>query len=91
MDSILFNWKMFFRNDLHVIVSNLPQPRAAWMKPEVKIRCNITVSSDQLYMPSQCRCHSQSTALEATAQGKAKSWTFALSAAYAVKPHPSLW
>lgn len=32
MDLILFNWEMFFRDDLHVIASDLLQPRAAWMR-----------------------------------------------------------
>ena len=32
MDLIFFNWKIFFRNDLPITVSSVPQPRAAWMK-----------------------------------------------------------
>lgn len=32
--------KMFLKNDLWVIASNLRQPKAAWMTLQVKIHCN---------------------------------------------------
>lgn len=58
----------------------------------MKRQCNQKVNSAQLCVPrSLLMLCFVDGGQEAAAKGKAASWTSAVPAACAVKPHPSLW
>lgn len=53
MDLILFNCK--FRNNPHIALLSLSQPRVAWMKLEMKFQGNKRVNSEQPCVPQEGR------------------------------------